>query len=145
VKVFFDTNVLIAAAVRQHPHFARADAVLRRCMDGEDDGLVHTHSLFEFHSAITQLPKGLAVPPALVAEVLERGILKYVRLVALPAKEAATIQRRAGDRGLIGGIVYDFLHLAVARREGAERFYTFNTAHFVKLTDPDFRLPIVAP
>lgn len=145
MKVFFDTNVLIAASVKQHPHFSRADAVLRRCLEGEDEGLVHTHSLLEFHSAITQLPKGLAVPPAYVADLLQKGILAYVRLVALPLKEMSLLQKRAGERGLIGGIIYDFFHLAVARREGVDRFYTFNTAHFESLVDPEFLSKIVAP
>ncbi len=114
-------------------------------MEGEDAGLVHTHSLLEFHSAITQLPKGLAVPPAFVADLLGHGILAHVRLVALPLKEVAHVQKRAGELGLIGGIIYDFFHLSVARREGAERFYTFNTAHFQTLAEPEFRLQIVAP
>lgn len=114
-------------------------------MDGEDSGLVHTHSLLEFHSAITQLPKGLAVPPAFVAELLGHGILAHVQVVALPMKEMAHVQKRAGELGLIGGIIYDFFHLTVARREGAERFYTFNVAHFQSLAEPELRQQIVAP
>ncbi|NJL19452.1 MAG: AbrB/MazE/SpoVT family DNA-binding domain-containing protein [Bdellovibrionaceae bacterium] len=61
LKAFLDTNVLIAASVRQHPHFARADAVLRACLAREIEGIIHVQSLLEFHSAVTQLPKGLAV------------------------------------------------------------------------------------
>ena len=114
-------------------------------MEGEDEGLVHTHSLLEFHSAITQLPKGLAVPPAFVAGLLGQGILAHIRLVALPMKELPKVQKRAGELGLIGGIISDFFHLTVARREGAERFYTFNTAHFQSLAEPEFRRQIVAP
>jgi predicted nucleic acid-binding protein len=145
VKVFLDTNVMVAASVRQHPHFSRADAVLRRCMAGEEEGLIHTHSLLEFHSAITQLPKGLAVPPARVADLLRQGILAHVRLVALPMKELPSVQKRAGEMGLIGGIIHDFFHLTVARRAGAERFYTFNTAHFQSIAESGFRDQIVAP
>jgi predicted nucleic acid-binding protein len=145
MKVFLDTNVLIAASVRQHPHFSRADAVMRRCMEKLDEGIVHTHSLLEFHSAITQLPKGLAVPPAYVTDLLEQSILVCVRLVALPKREMTPIQKRAGELGLIGGIIYDFFHLSVAMRECVDRFYTFNTAHFRGLAEPGFRDRIVAP
>lgn len=145
MKVFLDTNVLIAASVRQHPHFSRADAVMRRCMAQQEEGLVHTHSLLEFHSAITQLPKGLAVPPAQVAGLLQQSILAFVRLVALPMEEMTSIQKRAGEIGLIGGIIYDFFHLSVAMRERVDRFYTFNTAHFQAIAPPDFRDRVVAP
>ena len=34
MKIFLDTNVLVAASVRQHPYFARADMLLRRSADG---------------------------------------------------------------------------------------------------------------
>ncbi len=114
-------------------------------MAGDDVGLVHSHSLLEYHSAVTQLPKGLAVPPSFVADLLAQGILAHVRLVALPMKEVPHVQKRAGELGLIGGIIYDFFHLTVARREGAERFYTFNIAHFQSLAEPEFRQQIVAP
>jgi predicted nucleic acid-binding protein len=30
MKIFLDTHVLVAASVRQHPHFPRADLILRR-------------------------------------------------------------------------------------------------------------------
>jgi predicted nucleic acid-binding protein len=145
LKAFLDTNVLIAASVRQHPHFARADAVLRACLAREIEGIIHVHSLLEFHSAITQLPKGLAVPPAQVPRLLEEGILAYVRQVALPPEEVADVIQRAAELGLAGGIIYDLYHLAVAEREKAGRFYTFNTGHFQALAPPHFAGCIVAP
>lgn len=118
---------------------------MRRCMEHREDGLVHTHSLLEFHSAITQLPKGLAVPPAQVAGLLQQSIWVNVRLVALPIEGIASIQKRAGEIGLIGGIIYDFFYLSVAMRERVDRFYTFNTSHFQAIAPPDFRDRIVAP
>lgn len=145
MKAFLDTNVLVAACVRQHPHFARADQVLAGCMTGDISGIVHAHSLLEFHSAITQLPKGLAVPPAQVPALLEEGILPYVEVVASTAEEVTEVQKRAGELALVGGIIYDLYHLAAAERHEVERFYTFNTGHFQSLSRPDFMEKIVAP
>ena len=145
VEVFLDTNVLMAASVRQHPHFSRADADLRRCLEGEDKGWGHTHSLLEFLSAMTQRPKGRAVPPALVSSLPEQGIPAQGRLVALPGKELPLVQKRAGEPGVIGGIISDFFHLSVVRREGVTRFFTFHTTHFQSLSEPGFLARIVAP
>lgn len=114
-------------------------------MKKQDEGLVHTHSLLEFHSAVTQLPKGLAVPPTHVNALLRGSILNYVKLLSLPAREIAMVQKRAGEMGLIGGIVYDLYHLHAATRESVERFYTFNTTHFQAIADSDFLERIVAP
>ncbi len=145
MRVFFDTDVMVASAIRQHPHFGRADAVLQRCAGGQDEGVIHAHSLLEFHSAVTQLPGALAVPPGLVDTLLGEGILPFVRCVALMPGEVREVQRRAAGHGLIGGIVYDFYHLAVAEREAVDRLYTFNTSHFRRLASGAFADRIVAP
>ena len=145
MRISLDTNVMVAASVRQHPHFARADRILRHCADGVDQAVIHAHSLLEFHSAMTQLPRGLAVPPAAVEAILKEGILPFVRCVALPAREVQQIQKMAGQLGLTGGIIYDLYHLAVAQKAQVERLYTFNTGHFQQLAPADFSGQIVSP
>jgi predicted nucleic acid-binding protein len=145
VKVFLDTDVLVGASVRQHPHFVRASAVLERCSAGEEEGVIHAHSLLEYHSAITQLPRGLAVPAAHVATLLNEGILPFVRCVALDAGEVAKVQARAGELGVVGGMIYDLYHLWIAAREDVSRLYTFNTGHFRELAEAGFRDRIVSP
>lgn len=145
MKIFLDTSVMVAASIRQHPHFSRADKILRRCVDGLDDAIIHAHSLLEFHSAVTQLPRGMAVPPSAVETLLKEGILPFVRCVALSAREIQQVQKRAGHLGLTGGIIYDLYHLAVAEREKVARLYTFNAGHFQQLTPPDFSARIVSP
>ncbi len=145
MKIFMDTDVLVAASIRQHPHFARADKVLCRCVDGVDEALIHAHSLLEFHSAVTQLPRGLAVPPLAVEAILKDGILPFVRCATLSAKGIQLVQKRAGELGLAGGIIYDLYHLAVAEKEKVERLYTFNTGHFQQIAPSDFRDRIVSP
>lgn len=145
MKVFLDTNVLVAASIRQHPFFGRADTVIQRCAKGEDAGIINAHSLLEFHSAVTQLPRGLAIPPALVDPLLTEGIIPFVRCVMLTARQVRKLQIRAGRLGLIGGIIYDFYHLAVAERGKVDRLYTFNPAHFRKLAPGKFADRIVAP
>ena len=145
MRIFLDTNVLVAASVRQHPHFDRADALLRRCAAGDDEGIVHAHSILEFHSAITQLPGGLAVPPAYVRVLLQEGLLPHVRCATLDADGIVAVQKQAGERGIAGGAIYDLFHLAVAEREAVERLYTFNTGHFRSLASPAMVDRIVAP
>ena len=145
MRCFFDTSVLVAASVRQHPHFKRADAKLRRCIAGKDTGLVHSHSLLEFHSAMTQLPKGLAVPPEEVNLILKDGILPHVACRALSPAKVAEVQRLAAQAGLIGGIIYDFFHLVAAREMKAEVVWTFNVRHFEAIVPPGMPYEIREP
>jgi len=145
MKVFLDTNILVAASVRQHPHFRRADAILGDCAKGALEGVIHAHSILEFHSAITQLPGGLAVPPAQVQIILSEGILAHVRQTAMTPEEVLAVQKRAGEIGVRGGVIYDLYHLAVAEREDVERLYTFNVRHFQSLASSSFMNRIVEP
>ncbi len=145
MKVFLDTNVLIAASVRQHPHFLRADAVLQKCMTGEEEGIIHSHSIFEFHSAITRLPGGLAVPPIHVHTLLQEGLLPYLRCISLDFQEIQAVQKTAGEQGLSGGIIYDLYHLFVAEKESVERLYTFNTGHFQLIATSGMKEMITSP
>jgi predicted nucleic acid-binding protein len=145
MKVFLDTNVLIAASIRQHPQFEAADNLLQRCANKEDEGVIHSHSLLEFHSAITQLPEGLAVPPGQVYTLLEEGLLPYLRCANLNAKQVRQVQKRAGELGLIGGIIYDLYHLAVAENEKVDKLLTFNVVHFQQLATPEWQSRISRP
>jgi len=145
MKIFLDTNVLIAASVRQHPHFERSHALLRRCKNKTDVGVIHSHSLLEFHSAITQLPGGLAVPPAYVAPLLNEGLLPFLRIVSLDTKAVREVQKRASERGVVGGAISDLYHLVAAEKEHVERLYTFNTSHFRAFAGPQFAARIVSP
>ena len=145
MRCFFDTSVLVAASVRQHPHFQRADARLRSCISRQDTGLLHSHSLLEFHSAMTQLPKGLAVPPHEVKTILEEGLLPHMECKALARSNVIEAQRLAAEAGLIGGIIYDFYHLIAAREMQAEIVWTFNLAHFKAIVPPDMPYEIREP
>lgn len=145
MKVFLDTNVLVAASIRQHPHFERTDSVLRRCQAGEIDAVIHSHSLLEFHSAVTQLPKGAAVPPPHATTLLDDGILPFVRCIALGVREVRRVQKRAGELELAGGMIYDLFHLAAAEKEKVERLYTFNVEDFRSLAADEFVERIIAP
>jgi hypothetical protein len=114
-------------------------------MAGGLEGVVHAHSFLEFHSALTQLPGGLAVPAPQVSRLLEESILPYVRVVAVQAAEVLAVQKQAGELDLVGGIIYDLYHLAVAERENVDCLYTFNIRHFQALAPSFMKDRIIAP
>ena len=145
VKVFLDTNILIAASIRQHPQFHAADRAMQLCANKVDEGVIHSHSLLEFHSAITQLPEGLAVPPSQVGILLKEGLLPFLRCVNLTAQEVLQVQKRAGELGLMGGVIYDLYHLAVAEKESVEKLLTFNVLHFRQLASQEWQSRISRP
>jgi len=65
-------------------------------------------------------------------------------VVTLTTREYLTTIRKAADAGCTGGMIYDALLLACARKSGADLIYTFNIKHFTRVA-PDLADRIQAP
>src|SRR6266851_3182637 len=70
VQVFFDTNVLVAASERSHPHYAQAWPALRRVAAGKDKGFMSAHSIAEVYAALTRLPVQPRIHPAEAVRII---------------------------------------------------------------------------
>jgi predicted nucleic acid-binding protein len=70
--------------------------------------------------------------------------LKRLSPVTLSAEEYMETLRQTANLGHSGGIIYDALLLACARKVQAERIYTWNVKHF-KMVAPDLAERIMTP
>ena len=145
MKVFCDTNVLVAAFLQGHSHHHAARPVVERINAGRDQGFIATHSLAEIYAVLTRLPGGNQVPPTIAWRLISENVMKNFTVVSLTAREyAQTLQKAAAD-GIEGGKTYDALILAAATKSRAERIYTTNVSHFKSLADEQLQTRIVAP
>ncbi|MFZ4396457.1 MAG: type II toxin-antitoxin system VapC family toxin [Kiritimatiellia bacterium] len=136
MTVFCDTSVLVAACIRQHPHYERARPILAAIAEGKDTGVISAHSLAELFSALTSVPLAPRIQPSDARALIATNIQKHFQLVAVtPAMYVQALDCCVG-RGLGGGKVYDALLLACARQSQADRIYTFNLHDFRRLA-PD--------
>jgi predicted nucleic acid-binding protein len=141
VNLFVDTNVLVAAADEDHLHHERA---FRR-LNGADRSRLHcaAHTLAEFYAVATRLPGKPPLSPEQCLLMVE-SFASQMTTVTLTASEYLATIRRAADAGLSGGLVYDALLLACARKCKADVIYTFNERHFARIA-PDLAGRIQAP
>ncbi|SPE52596.1 Ribonuclease VapC [Verrucomicrobia bacterium] len=145
MKIFCDTNVVVAAFFSNHPHHEAARPVLERVKAGRDDGFVAAHTLAETYAVLTRLPAGAQVPAGVAWQLIEENLVKNFSVVALTPKDYARNLGTGVANGVVGGRIYDALLLAAAGKCGAERIYTFNVAHFQNLAADDLRQRIAAP
>lgn len=145
MKVFCDTNVLVAAFLQGHPHHHTARPVVERVKAGQDDGFVAAHSLAEAYAVLTRLPGGNQVAPTVAWQLISENVLSDFNVVSLTSKEYAETLAEAAANGVEGGKTYDALLLAAAAKSGAERIYTTNVRHFQGLADDHLRARIAAP
>ena len=141
IEVFFDTSVLIAASDAAHPHHLRSRPLLAAATPAQ--AACGAHTLAEVYAVLSRLPGGRKVRPQFADRLLEQ-IVTRMTVVPLSAEEYATTIHAAARMGLAGGIIFDAVLLACARKVDAQRIYTWNERHF-RLVAPDLSDRITTP
>jgi predicted nucleic acid-binding protein len=145
VNWYFDTSVLVAAAVTHHPHNAPALAVLEELVSRKHGGYLSAHSLAEVYSVLTRTPFKPPVYPSEAWQIIEQMILPHMELVTLTPKEYREVVRHCAVNGWVGGKVHDAVHLRCAQKVRCDRVYTFNVNDFRALAPPDLADKIAVP
>lgn len=108
-----DSSVAIAAIAPWH----EAHRTAREALRAETVGLP-AHVALETTSALSRMPQGHRISPAVVLEALERAFPG--RWLALTGAEHRAALRRAVDAGVRGGALYDALIAATVVKHRAE-------------------------
>lgn len=144
MKVYFDTAVLVASSVLDHPQHRPAAAALALVRDKKLHAYLSTHALAEFYAVLTRTPFIPRVSASEAWQLLTRNLLPHFEVMALSAKDYRDAIQGCATQGWTGGRVYDALHLQAARNAGCDRIYTFNVRHFQQLA-PDLADRICTP
>lgn len=72
----------------------------------------------------------------MVARLIEESVLPYVQTVSPSGPQMMAALAECEARGVRGGAVYDWLHLAAARQAGAEALVTLDRRDFQALSSP---------
>jgi len=142
---YFDTSVLVAAAIDRHAHNSRAMSMLEALHDGKHRGYTSAHSLTEVYSVLTRTPFKPPVHPVEALKAIEDQILSSVTLVSLDETEYIDVVRRVAQEGWIGGRIHDVIHLQCAAKMKCDRVYTFNVRDFRAIAPMDLANKITAP
>lgn len=133
MKICFDSSVLIAALVVQHPQH---DLALRCYLRGLGEGIeacCTTHALAECYASLTAMPLKQRIQPAEAHELIAENLIRRLTILETGQTVYSAAIRNVADLGFRSGMVYDALHLAAAEAASCERLYTFNMKHFLRL------------
>lgn len=126
MKRFFDSSILVAAFVSDEVHHSDCLNLISEPVDA----LVYSHGLTECFSILTGSRLGGRVSADQAAALLKRNIAEKMEIVSLTVEEKLDAFAKSQDAGIRGGAIYDFLHLAAARKANADEIYTLNVRHF---------------
>lgn len=125
MTLYLDTSVLVAALVEDEPTHESCLLLLRG-----KNLVAWTHALAESFATLTGGRLGIRVSPAIAAQLVEVSLLPRLRLIELGSEDLVAAIRGADAVGARGGAIYDFMHLAAARKSAAKTLYTLNIRHF---------------
>jgi predicted nucleic acid-binding protein len=124
---YLDTSIIVPAFAEFHPNHAVCAPLV-----AAPDSVTSAHTLAETFSVLTKVYKFDSEVVATVLATLPSAV--RVEPIAIADYFDAMAQSKA--RRIIGGRVYDALHLAVARRLQVQRVLTFNVGDFTTVA-PD--------
>ncbi len=137
MKVCFDTSVLVAALLQQHPQHGVAFAHFRAVQEGQKQGHLTTHGLAELFATLTALPLKPRLTPADAQRLIDTSVLKYFALIPLGPEEYRNALDLTVTKNLPSGAICDALHLVGARFADCANLYTLNMRHFRALAPGD--------
>lgn len=144
MKVYLDTNVVVARMVSGHVHQLNADSLLRQIEVRRWTPVIAAHGLAEMYSVLTRTPFKPRVTPAEAWHLIEQNVLPRFEIESLSRSDYGRVIQECAAQGWSGGRVFDVLHVATARKARCERIYTFDVAHFRQLA-PDLLDSILMP
>jgi predicted nucleic acid-binding protein len=133
MKVAFDTSILVAALVEEHPAHERAVWWFKPRKDLSR--VACWHAFAETWAVLTSMPLDPPVSGQVAATVLDRmrNVVAFVPPRAGTYREAVS---RCAGIGLRSEAIYDAIHLVTAEAESADLFLTFNERDFTRLSLP---------
>jgi predicted nucleic acid-binding protein len=126
MKQFFDTSVLIAAFVEDERHHDECASIVANAKDG----IVLAHGMAECFSILTGGRLSVQLSAKVTARLLEANVVNRMKIVTLTPKEILQVLKDSQTLGIRGGGVYDAMHLAAARKAGADEIFTLKLRHF---------------
>jgi predicted nucleic acid-binding protein len=138
--IYLDASILVAALVDIEP-FHQPCA---RLLLSKEPKQVRPHALVETFSTLTGGRLSLRLPPATATRLIEINLLPRLKFVELTPGETFNALKETERRGIRGGAIHDYLHLASARKGKSESLFTLNLSHFRAFHrpgDPEVRLP----
>jgi hypothetical protein len=88
--------------------------------------------------------QGRRLSAATATRLIEQSVLPYVQAQTLTGMDMLAALAECESRGVRGGANYAWLHLAAARKAGAEVFFTLDLRDFQSLMrpgDPRIEMP----
>lgn len=142
MKALFDTSVLVAAFVTNHPKHEICLPWVSQVKTGRMQGFIATHTLAETYAVLTRLPIRPRISPQLAQRLMQENLAQF-QVIPLAFEDYQTVIAQMVKQNLAGGSIYDALIAQVAIKAKVDRLLTLNPDHFTRLGEEIAQLVFV--
>lgn len=133
MKLLFDTSVLVAGLIRDHPAHGVAKPWLEYIRRPDVECAISAHGLAELYVSLPKVRARPFLSPQAVITLIEQNVTPHVTVRALSARAYLSLIRRLAAAGLYGAVVYDAIHAEVGRRAKVDLLVTLNPRDFQRV------------
>ena len=133
MRLLFDSSVFVSALVIEHEHHVAALEWLTFAKSGLAELIVASHGILEVYAVLTRLPLKTRIGPNVAKRLIEESIVQIGRVVSLSNDDYISLIDELARRSIIGGAVYDAIHVKTAKQFSADYLITFNSKHFLRI------------
>ncbi len=137
-----DASVIVAGLLSWHQRHEAAVAALMELLERDARLVLPVYSLVEAYAVMTRLPPPHRLSPKNAFEILSGSLRGRCTLVSVESAEAWALIGDLSERSVAGGMTYDALITAAARRGGASRILTLNRNHFERVKAKGLRISV---
>ncbi len=134
-----DTSCLVALLCQWHEHHEATRQTMKKLRRASHPMILSAHSLIETYSVLTRLPVPYRLSEETALKLLESNWGK-TEVISLTADEYWKLFRTLYRNSISGGMVYDALIAACARKGKAGSILTWNPQHFLQFQDQDLQV-----
>lgn len=141
MRIYLDSTVLVAAVTDIEPFHEGCASLLL----GGAALCMLPHAVSETFATLTGGRLSLRLSPAMATRLIEVNLLPRISFVPWNGADHVAALKEAERRGVRGGAIYDYLHLAAARKAKASKLVTLNLRHyqaFHRSGDPEVLQPM---
>ncbi len=117
---YLDSSVIVPALLARHPNHKECFPLVNA------QAVTSCHALAETFSTLNGQYK---VANFKITELIE-GFVAVVKLEAGQPADYLVVIKEARERAIQGGLIYDAIHAAIARRLAVEKLFTYNLSDF---------------
>jgi predicted nucleic acid-binding protein len=129
---YFDSTVAFSAIFADSTRYG--DAVARIKAAGEDRVIIN-HGFAEVYRTLTGR---FQIAPKQAVKLVE-GMARLFKEAVFDRSDYLAAIKNAAENALSGAIIYDVVHAEAARKVGASKVHTYNSAHFSRVA-PDLNI-----